>query len=174
MLNSRFSWVCSPFWCVKSQFFAGLIDNFTRIPCQNPIFANFFPNFSRDPLGGRLVNQWNIPPRQPPNVLALLLWCRPGEWEAPGWGSETRSEDWWPLGPKHGNTKRQKQGCWVHAIHIYIYTCIYIYTARALYKNVGCRWPGSLNFLPERPYVCQYICTIIRLRVAQFLSNFLM
>ena len=25
--------------------------------------------------------------------------------------------------------------------------------ARALYKNVGCRWPASLNFLSERPHV---------------------
>ena len=42
----------------------------------------------------------------------------------------------------------------------------YIYIARALQKkNVGCRWPGTLNFLSERPYVCQYKCTIIRSRV---------
>ena len=32
-------------------------------------------------------------------------------------------------------------------------------TARALYKNVGCWWPGSLKFLSERPHVSQYICT---------------
>ena len=41
---------------------------------------------------------------------------------------------------------------------------LFRFTARALYKNVGCRWPGSLNFLLERPHVCQYICTIIRVR----------
>ena len=37
---------------------------------------------------------------------------------------------------------------------------IYIHTARALCKNVGCRWPGSLNFLSERPHVCRYIYII--------------
>ena len=49
----------------------------------------------------------------------------------------------------------------------------------------GCPWPGSLNFLLERPHVCQYIivyiciymyiyiCTIIRSRVPQF-RNFWM
>ena len=56
----------------------------------------------------------------------------------------------------------------VYCMKIIKYWCvyiIYIYIARALYKNVGCRWPGSLNFLSERPYVCQYKCTIIRSRV---------
>ena len=47
-------------------------------------------------------------------------------------------------------------------------------TARASYKTVGCRWPGRFNFSEERRHVCQYVYTIIRPRVSQFLSNFLM
>ena len=44
---------------------------------------------------------------------------------------------------------------------------------RALYKNVGCRWPGSLKFLIEKAHVCHYIYGVVRSRVPQFLSSFL-
>ena len=43
-------------------------------------------------------------------------------------------------------------------------------TARALYKNVGCRWPGSLNFLNGRAHVCQYIDARIRQGPLNFLA----
>ena len=34
----------------------------------------------------------------------------------------------------------------------------YIYTARALYKNVGCRWPGPSIFYRKGPmYVSIYV-----------------
>ena len=55
-------------------------------------------------------------------------------------------------------------------IHIYIYISISI-TARALYKNVGRRWPGSLNFLTERVHVFQYVCVFNQSKVPQFLSH---
>ena len=46
------------------------------------------------------------------------------------------------------------------------------YTGRALYKNVGCRWLGSLNFVTERAHVFQYVCVfnLISRRSLNFLA----
>ena len=62
---------------------------------------------------------------------------------------------------------------WKAVLSVLDWQCL-INTTRALYKNVDCRWPGSLNFLTERAHVFQYVCAINRPRVPQFLSNFLM